>query len=101
MERSYCHHHRKLNEYADIVRNLTEVLQERNKTIQRLEEQLKGVQEQLYQERKNSQELRNRCDRLRYHLFCADCRCHLDQPRAPGECIEFLNCQLCKQWLND
>ena len=85
--------------YAEIVRNLTETLQKRNREIERLPDLLEGTREQLYEERKKYQQLRHRCDRLEYNLFCKTCKSHKDELREPGETFEYLNCPDCKPLL--
>ena len=91
---------RRDRDYAEIVRNLTDVLQERSKEIERLQDLLQGAKEQLYESRKKYQELHHRCDKLEYRLFCRTCKEHKDQQRKPGDTFEYLNCSQCKPLLS-
>ena len=86
---------RQNKEYADIVRNLTSVLQQRNSEMTRLQTQLTRTEDLLYKARNDYKELRHRCDRLEYALFCDKCKRHHDEPREPGACVEYLACDTC------
>ena len=79
---------RRLRDYADIVRNLTEVLQERNREIDCLRELLDRARKQLYESRKNYQNLHHRYDQLEYNLFCETCKAHQDEPLEDGQTFE-------------
>ena len=81
---------------VDILRNLTECLQDRNRKVEELQDELKKVKDQLYQERKKYQLLMRRCDSLEYNLMCSTCRKHHSQPRYDGDCFESFFCDTCK-----
>ena len=89
-------HRQKQRDYAEIGRNLTDLLQERNKEIVCLQDLLKGTREQLYEERKKYQQLHHHCDHLEFHLFCKTWKAHKAEPREHGDTFEYLHCRECK-----
>ena len=96
MERECCRVLRQNRDYAEIVRNLTTVLQERNAEMTRLQTKLRKTDDQLYKARNDYKDLQHRCNRLEYEIFCRECKRHYDVPREPGDCFEYLACETCK-----